>query len=135
MMLPNIGFKYEVRMTDFNLRPQFSELLRAGLHTAPPLFGDVMIVTSLCDGQHSQDPISGHYLGCAVDVRPHGYRKGGIRPDSFIDGEGLPEVRLTSLQNGMAEDWAYCWQRAYCGDATVIAELDKVHIHAQLNSR
>ena len=126
-MTPRIAFKSEVRMDARSLYPEVTTLLRCGLYTAPPLFENVMMVTSANDGKHSIDPLSGHYVGCAFDIRIFGHRAGGIEPIVNWDAEELED-----LQTEIAIEWANAWNRSLASrDYLVIAEIGKSHIHAQ----
>jgi len=82
--MPKLAFKPEVRLGRWNLRPEAVLILEALLATAPPMFDDVVLITSACDGQREKP--SCHELGLAFDVRylpgQHGPRPGCIVADS-----------------------------------------------------
>ena len=127
-MVPKVAFKSGVRVNLLALRPEIMKILEVAVLLAPPLHGNVMVVTSQDDGVHSQNPRSRHYVGGAWDLRFTGERDGGIVTEATD-----PDV-IKVEQNLEAIQWADRMQRRLEFDRyTVVCEID--HIHAQWGKR
>lgn len=123
----HIQFKPEVRMNVYSLQPKMTNALRAGLRTAPELVNNVMVITSMDDGDHMEN--SKHYEGFGFDVRTHGHRPGGIFAPR---GSGFS---AETLCDQAARAWAGRWQTLLGPSYLVLAETEKVHIHVQWGRR
>ena len=95
------------------------ETLNALLETAPALFGDTVVITSVNDGRHAKG--SAHYSNDGWDVRTH--KSGG-------------KHRLGSILDPAVDDVSRTWVNAMRrklqdGNYFVEYEQTKQHIHIQ----
>jgi len=121
-MKPQLAFKPGVRFDIAHFDPLSLEMLRAALITAPPLIGDVMMVTSADDSHHKKG--SRHYIGRAFDMRCFGDRIGGLRD---LDGDVIGEEQ----QRDIAAIWTARLAMFLGGDYDVVLEVD--HLHVELD--
>lgn len=108
-----LGFKEDVRCSGFHA--QLLEIMEAARLSAPELVDDVVFITSLEDGKHSE--VSAHYYGGGVDIRTHGDRPGAIFDQGIVD-----EV---------ARRWVRRMQKRLGRNYQVLYESKKSHIHAE----
>lgn len=89
-----IGFKYDVLLHPVSLaQPEFGRALLMVALLAPPTRDDMVVITSLYDGTHSEK--SRHYAGQAFDVRLRDKYK---RKGSVIDDETVTQWALRLRQ-------------------------------------
>lgn len=95
-------------------QPEMIRLLRVLARTAPLLYEETVVVTSIHDGRHGRNSL--HYRGKAMDVRFLGQRPGGIVARDHV----------------VQKDKAYRWQdrlrRILGADFDVVLEKDHLHI-------
>jgi hypothetical protein len=104
-----ISFKPEVKLHSRNLEPHIMQGLQIARITAPALRGDLLVVTSACDSQHSTH--SFHYQGRAWDIR--------LRDPHERDGEPLDHDEIST--------WVADLKR-WLPDWDVIDEGDHLHL-------
>jgi hypothetical protein len=109
-----LAFKPEVRLIPANLEPWNARILRAALATAPAMQGDVVVVTSACDGQHMAGSL--HYVGCAFDFRFAGMREGAV------------SVATSSDQRAIAAGWVSRLRWWLGPGYDVVVETDHIHV-------
>jgi hypothetical protein len=109
-----ITFKSNVLLTAANLDVAITGMLRTALRTAPPLQGDIMVVTSATDGTHKEGSL--HYVSCAFDIRYTGDRLGGIVADDL------------SAQTTAAGEWVARMKQQLGPDYDVVAEATHIHV-------
>lgn len=112
-----LTFKLGVMLLAGHLEPEVMAGLDAAMRTAPPLYGNVLVVTSAGEGEHG--PKSLHYDGKAWDLRWQGFRQGAI-----VDVQG-------EVQRGAASRWVARLQEALGGRWDVVLMPD--HIHLELD--
>ena len=109
--------------------------------TAPPVDGDVILMTSLNDSVHGKaengavgDPNrSGHYRNEAGDIRTHPYPDGLLRPGAIIASSASDRIVLAEA---WVEDAKLELDRITGGHADrYFLEYHNRHIHAQIRKR
>lgn len=91
------------------------------IRTAPQLYDDVVVITSICDGKHGRGSL--HPRDRAEDVRILGERTGGIRVHP-----NLAALEMPAQQKLAANVWARQLRRNLGSDFDVIVEADHIHI-------
>jgi len=109
-----IAFKPEVRLIGQNLALSSTRILAALLRTAPAMQGDLILVTSACDGRHKAGSL--HYAGRAFDVRIYGQREGAVSIATSSDQERTAALWVGRLRADLGRDY------------DVILEVDHIHL-------
>lgn len=119
-MASRIAFKdSSVRLSVAALDPCMVRAYHSLLRTAPPLHGDVVILTSIDDGRHSKASL--HYVGRAMDVRFTGDRPGGID----MDASRQPAHPTLEAE---AQAWAKRLRQQLGPAYDVVVESDHIHL-------
>lgn len=128
-----VGFKPEVRLGVLALsRPEFIDGIWRFRTVAPALMDDVMILTSVQDGEHVHEL---HGLSLGGDIRYVGERPGAIDCDAFmrnvaVDAEPFPTDHR-QLQEHLAREWCDLGRWALGPTWDVVLETTKNHIHIE----
>jgi hypothetical protein len=121
-----VGFKPEVRLGPLALsRPEFIDGIWRFRTVAPELRDDVMIMTSVQDGEHLHEL---HGLSLGGDIRYVGTdRPGAI----FLYDTNPRSPAYRERQDALASDWCDLGRWALGPTWDVILEEKKDHIHIE----
>lgn len=116
--MTTLEFKQGVRVRTWN--KHLTKIINGLVATAPDLYDNVVVCTSINDGQHMLGSL--HYQDLAVDIRTHANPDGSLRPGAIVDQTNI---------NRVAVDWCDELQVWLGPSYQVIYEPHKVHIHIE----